>query len=263
MVEVSLTSKKPRDHLIIPDRQVAPGCNNAVDQAIGNYIAKHKPEVIINLGDHADMPSLSSYDVGTKSFEGRRYKEDIWASINAHNIMFNPIDERNKKRKQQYNPLKIITLGNHENRIKRVVENDPKLYGMLCTQDLKYDRFYDHVMPFLDKIEVDGVTYVHYAFKKIPSRAIAGEMISRTILNHEMTSITVGHTPEFHYYEKHRGDGKKIQCMVAGACFDHYESYAAQRNNQYWRGIIHKRDVKDGVYDFERISLDRLMRDYL
>lgn len=270
-----------RDHLFLPDRQVKPGCSNEVDVAIGNYIVKHRPEVIINIGDHADMESLSSYDVGKASAEGKRYAKDVEASINAHEIMFKPLWElqrqqiagpadrlshlvqRHAKPVDFYDPETHICYGNHENRILRAIDDDPRLGGWMGLEDLQFSRFYKHVHPFLEKFIVDGVTYVHYSFKKIPSKAIGGEMIARSILNHEMTSISVGHCPEFAYYEKWRGDGKKIQCLVAGACFDHTEPYAGERNKQYWRGIVHKRGVKDGVYDFEKISIEKLLREYL
>jgi len=39
----------------------------------GQYAVDKKPDVIVHIGDHWDMPSLSHYDKGTKSFEGRRY----------------------------------------------------------------------------------------------------------------------------------------------------------------------------------------------
>lgn len=256
-----------RDHLLLPDRQVTPTSKNLVDTAIGNYIVKWRPKVIVNIGDHADMGSLSSYDVGKASAEGKRYLADIEASINAHEIMFLPLwtlqKEQRKNKQKVYDPETHIFYGNHENRIVHAIENDPKLGGWMSLEDLQYKRFYQHVHPFLKKHVIDGVTYVHYAFKKVPAKAMGGEMLARNILNHEMTSVTVGHTPEFQYYEKWRGDGKKIQCMVAGACFDHYEPYAGPRNEQYWRGIVHKYEVKDGTYDFERISLERLLRDYV
>lgn len=264
---LTLLSPKPRDHLFLPDRQVKPGCSNAVDHAIGNYIVRHRPEVIINIGDHADMESLSSYDVGKASAEGKRYEKDIESSIHAHEIMFKPLrdlqEQQRRNGKKIYQPETYICYGNHENRIMRAIDDDPRLGGWMSLEDLQFNRFYDYVHKFLEKFIVDGVTYVHYSFKKIPSKATGGEMIARTILNHEMTSISVGHTPEFAYYEKYRGDGKKIQCLVAGACFEHWEPYAGERNKQYWRGIVHKYDVKDGVYDFEKISIEKLLRDYL
>ncbi len=261
-----LTSPTPRSHLIIPDRQVNPRSTHRVDTAIGNYILTHKPDVIINIGDHADMESLSTYDIGKKSFEGRRYSLDIDASTKAHEAMWRPVAEHNeqcRRNKQKvYNPLKVITIGNHENRINRAIENDPKLEGLISIADLQYDRWYDHVMPFLEPAVVDGVCYVHFAYKKMPHQAIGGKNQARAILDEYKMSTTVGHTPEFHYAEAYTGDDRRIQCIVAGACFSHHEEYAGPRNRRYWRGIVHKRNVKNGNYDFEIISLDRLLSEY-
>lgn len=228
------------------------------------------------------MESLSSYDVGKASAEGKRYAKDVEASINAHEIMFAPLRELQKTQVlgcadrwahlvgegsfvpgEYYDPETHICYGNHENRIMRAIDDDPRLGGWMGLEDLQYSRFYKHVHPFLEKFIVDGITYTHYSWKKMPSKSIGGEMIARTILNHEMTSISVGHTLEFAFYEKYRGDGKKIQALVAGSCFDHDEPYAGGRNLHYWRGIVHKRNVRDGVYDFERISVETLKKDYL
>ena len=59
-------------HLVIPDTQIKPDCPIDHMYWAGRYACAMKPDVIIHLGDHWDMPSLSSYDVGKKSFEGRR-----------------------------------------------------------------------------------------------------------------------------------------------------------------------------------------------
>ena len=257
----------PRDHLIIPDRQANPRSTNKVDIAIGNYIIKHKPDVIINIGDHADMESLSTYDVGKKSFEGRRYSHDIDASTKAHEAMWRNVEEYNKRMREtkhtQYKPLTVITIGNHENRINRAIENDAKLDGLIGLGDLMYEKWYNIVAPFLEPVVVDGICYVHYAFKKLPHQSIGGKHQARSILDTYMMSTTVGHTPEFHYAEAYTGDNRRVQCIVAGACFDHDEPYAGERNKRYWRGIVHKRNVKDGNYDFEMIGLDRLFKEYL
>ncbi len=47
--------------------------------------------MVINGGDFADMPSLSSYDIGKKTFEGRRYKADIEAAHSAMEALLAPI----------------------------------------------------------------------------------------------------------------------------------------------------------------------------
>ena len=66
-------------HLVIPDCQVKPGISVKYLENIGKYIVEKLPDVIVCIGDFADMPSLSSYDIGKKSFEGRTYKADIKA----------------------------------------------------------------------------------------------------------------------------------------------------------------------------------------
>jgi hypothetical protein len=45
-------------HLIIPDCQIKPGHDYNYLRAIGNYIVKKRPDVIVNIGDFAEMTSL-------------------------------------------------------------------------------------------------------------------------------------------------------------------------------------------------------------
>jgi hypothetical protein len=127
-------------HLVIPDVQVKPGHDTAFLTRIGQYAVDKKPDVLVCIGDFADMPSLSSYDVGKKSFEGRRYRADIEATRLAMEALVQPIVEYNERAKKQhrerYSPRMVLTLGNHEDRITRVVESDPKLDGTISLADL-------------------------------------------------------------------------------------------------------------------------------
>jgi len=59
--------------VVIPDTQVKPGIDYTYLSFIGKYLVDKKPDIVVHLGDHWDMPSLSSYDIGKKTFEGRRY----------------------------------------------------------------------------------------------------------------------------------------------------------------------------------------------
>ena len=52
--------------LIIPDAHAAPGYDNERFTAVGQYLMRERPEHVVCLGDWADLPSLSSYDRGTK-----------------------------------------------------------------------------------------------------------------------------------------------------------------------------------------------------
>jgi hypothetical protein len=59
-------------HLVIPDQHAHPDFHNKRADWLGQLIKELRPDVVINIGDAADMPSLSSYDKGTKGFQGRK-----------------------------------------------------------------------------------------------------------------------------------------------------------------------------------------------
>ena len=98
-------------HLVIGDPHCTPKASNDRFLWAGKFARDLKPDTIICMGDFASMDSLSSYDKGKKSFEGRRYKKDI---DHAHDAL----DKFNKGLEGR-RPRKIMLLGNHEERIDR------------------------------------------------------------------------------------------------------------------------------------------------
>src|SRR6056300_384277 len=117
-------------HLIIPDTQIKPNQSYDHMRWAARYAVATKPDVIVHIGDHWDLPSLSSYDVGKKSFEGRQYTADIKTGNKAMAKFMKPIvaeQNRLKRNKwKQWNPRLVFTLGNHEHRIERASEDDRK-----------------------------------------------------------------------------------------------------------------------------------------
>ena len=87
-----------RTHFIIPDTQAKTGVPTAHLEWCGAYIVDRKPDVVVHLGDHFDGPSLSSYDVGKKSFEGRRYLADVDAANEAFDLLCAPLEQHNRTR---------------------------------------------------------------------------------------------------------------------------------------------------------------------
>lgn len=256
------------DHLIIPDVQMKDDVPTKHLTHIGEYLAHKQPEVIVCLGDFADMPSLSSYDQGTKGFEGRRYKKDIDSTKVAMELLLKPINDMNTRRKRgkkaAYKPRMIMVLGNHENRINRAVNSDSILEGTISTDDLCYGEAGWEVHPFLETVEVDGVTYSHFfprgnngrvmqSTRGAPSAAAQGQR--------EMRSCTSGHLQGIDFNVRQLGD-RRLYNIIAGSCYLHDEDYLSPQGTEYWRGIIHKFDVRKGQYDPLFLSLDYLERRY-
>ena len=250
-------------HLIIPDTQVKPGVDLNYLAWVGKYIVEKKPDVVVQIGDFADMPSLSSYDTGKKSFEGRRYKDDIEVVIKAMRILLKPLKDYNakqtKKKKKQYKPRMVLTLGNHEQRINRATENDPKLYGTLSIDDLRYAEAGWEVFDFLDIVVINGVVYTHYLTSGVMGRPIgtASAIVSKT---HQ--SCVVGHQQGRQVAYGKRADGTNITCIIAGSCYLHDEEYMGSQGNDHWRGLVMLHEVNDGQFDEMFVSLDYLRQKY-
>ena len=184
-------------HLVIPDTQVKPNSPTDHLRWAGLYAAEKKPDVIVHIGDHFDMPSLSSWDVGKKSFEGRRYKDDIEAGIHAMEVFLQPIRDEQQRLKvnkhKQWRPRMVFTLGNHENRIERAIESDPKLDGLIGYKDLQLEEMGWEVYDFLDVVVIDQIAYAHYFTSGILGRPVSS---ARNMLSKKMMSCIWGHVQE-------------------------------------------------------------------
>ena len=253
-------------HLVIPDSHAHPEYNNNRFLWLGRLIMDIKPDVIINIGDMADMPSLCSYDVGKVSFEGRRYTKDIQANIDANTKLFQAQSEYNSNQRRNkrslYKPRKVLLYGNHEHRIVKATENDSKLQGVIGLKDLKNENFDWETHDFLDVVNIDGVYYSHFFTSGVMGRPVSGEHPAHSLLTKKFSSCTQGHVHTRDFCERTMPNGQKIQALVAGCYFDYNSEFAGIVNDMYWRGIVIKRNVKNGTYDHEWVSMDTIKNEY-
>lgn len=249
-------------HFVLPDVQAKPGNNFKFLTAIGNYIVEKKPDVIINIGDFADLPSLSSYDRGLKSFEGRNYSDDVWAAREAMDALLTPMfkyNDRAKKNKDKlYKPRMVLTLGNHENRINRVINEDRKLEGLISTDDMPYQDW--EVKPFLEVETINGVAYSHYFTSGPMGRPIT---TAQALLTKKHMSCFAGHQQGRMIAYARRADGKEMTAIICGSCYEHDEEYMDKQSNQVWKGCYMLHEVNDGAFDEMAVSLRYLKENYL
>ena len=250
-------------HLVIPDTQVKP--NQPVEHLrwAGLYAAEKKPDVIIHIGDHWDMPSLSNWDVGKRSFEGRRYKDDIKAGLDAMEVFLEPIRAEQKRlisnKKKQWNPRLVFTIGNHEQRIERAIEADAKLEGLIGYDDLKLNELGFEVYDFLEVAIINGIAYSHYFTSGIMGRPVSS---ARNMLSKKMMSCVMGHVQDKDIAFARRADGKNILGLFAGIFYQHDEDYLTAQTNGSWRGIWMLNEVNDGSCEEMPITLGYLRNRY-
>lgn len=258
-------------HLIIPDTQCKPGVPLEHLLWAGDYIVDKKPDVIVHLGDHWDMQSLSHYDRGTKAAEGRRYPGDIAAGNMGMDLLMRPIYEYNERQRETarrdhkrpvlYSPRLIFCIGNHEERIMRHVNAHPNLAGKLGYHDFNLKEHGWEVHDFLHIAEVDGINYAHYFPNPNTGKPWGGAPLLR--LKNIGFSFTMGHQQGKNSAERYLQDGEAQRALICGSFYQHDEDYKGPQGNYHWRGLVVKNEVMDGNYDLMEVSLSYLRKRYL
>lgn len=252
-----------RKHLVIPDTQIRPGVPIDHISWIAKYAVDKKPDVIIQIGDWADMPSLSAYDVGTLKAEGRRIKADLAAANDALEVFMAPIKaeimRRRTKHLKRWEPQLEFCEGNHENRILRAVNLDPKIEDLIHPADLKFKEHGFNVTPFLQVRVIDGVAYSHYFASGVMGKPIT---TARALLNKQHMSCFAGHQQGRDIAYAKRADGRKMTAIICGSCYQHDEDYLNAQTNQHWRGVYMLHEVEDGSFDEMPVSLNFLKERY-
>lgn len=250
-------------HLVIPDTQIKPGVPTDHLVWAARYAADKKLDTIVILGDWFDFPSLSSYDKGKLASHGRAVAKDIKAGNDAL-ALFDATLKKHSKR--GYNPRKVVTLGNHEERMFRHVQANPELDGFLTEDLMHFSRYGWKVSPFLKPVVVDGVTYMHFCPLNAQGRVSASKYGAPSALaqaRRMMTSTVCGHRQGLDTAIVHT-PSRTIRGIIAGSFYQHQEDYLTACGDNYWRGCLVLNDVrtKTGEFDIMELSLDYLRRKY-
>jgi hypothetical protein len=239
---------------VIPDTQCKPGVPVEHLKHIGRYIAEKRPEIVVHLGDHADLPSLSSFDKrGSKEFEGRRYINDIAAAKRGMEALLEPIAKA-----KGYNPRLVLCYGNHENRINRAANDQAELDGLISLADLQYEKFGWETHAFLKPVVISGVVFCHYLVSGVMGRPIQS---AAALLSKRHMSAVVGHQQGLQIATSVRADGALLTGVIAGSAYTHKENYLGPQGNNHYRGILFLNDVqRNGQFELMPLTLKYLKR---
>ena len=249
-----------KKHAFIPDTQVKPGVPTNHLIAAGNYIADKKPDVIIHIGDHWDMPSLSSYDQrGSDGWENKDVKEDFESGCDAMADFLRPM-----KGKRNYKPRMIFTMGNHEDRVRRAREDghNRRFKKFLSDDNFRLREFGWQAVPFQKIAQVDGIMYSHFFINpdSAMSRPFGFNTKIDTMVQKLGGSFSMGHQQTHKLGTTYTATGQRRRGLVSGAFYQHEEDYLGpQKNKQHWRGIVFKHEVHRGDYEVMELSLDYLL----
>lgn len=245
----------PNTAVILPDLQVKPEGDTRHLEWFGQWMRDRYDGVpnvdLIQVGDWADMESLSSYDrKGGRAMEGRRYTKDV----DAHNASMELLEgylPRSLRRK-------VKLRGNHEARILRVVEHDAQMEGLVGYHHLN-DADWE-VVDFREIIVIEGVAYSHY-FENGMGRPYTGAIETR--LKNIGHSFTQGHQQGILLGNRHiPALARHHWGLVAGSFYLHREPYMGPQRDSHWNGIVVCNNVRDGEWDPMVVRMEYLCERY-
>ena len=209
------------------------------------------------------MPSLSSYDVGKASFEGKRLIKDLKAGWAAQDLIMGPIRARKKRL-----PLFVSLEGNHEYRLTKAVSTKSTLLeGIVDYRSFGWNKIGWQYVPYLgdtpDTIVIDGINYSHFVPTQGTSRAKAGLNLAHHLVTTCMVTTVVGHSHNLDMSRRVGADGVARWGVVAGCFLDKSSpsfKYAGTGVKDWWSGVVILHNVSNGTFsDIELISMETLL----
>jgi hypothetical protein len=253
-----------KTYLIVPDQHAHPDHGNERADWIGKFIKDLRPDVVVNMGDAADMASMSAYDKGKASFMARNYELDILSHLDFQDRMWAPLRRAKKKL-----PYRVVLEGNHEHRVKRAIDLAPELAGDrfgISMSDFDFKSYYHEFIEYNGQTpgvwESDGISFAHYFVSGVMGRPIGGEHHAYSLITKNFTSCVAAHSHTVDWSVRTDTQGKKIMGLVAGVYQDYDSVWAGHVNDLWWRGCVVLRDVDSGTYNPEFISIETLKDTY-
>ncbi len=232
---------------VIPDTQCKPGVRLEHLYWAGRYLAERRCDVIVHLGDHWDMVSLNQYEKGLKKAEGRTYAADIKAGNEGMRLFWKGYGRRGKTKFH-------FLMGNHEERILRAIQQDPKMHNTIGYKDLDLKGWEVH--DFLRVVTIAGIEFSHYFVSGAKNGAVSS---AAALLRERQTSCVQGHN-QVYQIAMHPRTGNRA--IFAGAFYQHYEEFMGPQGNDHRRHLLVLHEAARRRFDLMEVSMDYLKNKY-
>lgn len=248
-------------YILLPDQHAVSYWNNDRADWAAKLINDIRPDVVINMGDAIDLESLSSYDKGKRSFQGKSYKKDLDAHLDFQERLWGPVKATKKKL-----PHRVFLEGNHENRIERALDLSPELAGTIGFENFLFDKYYDEVVRYDGGLpgiyQRDGILFAHFFPTGVSGRPIGGERPAHMLLAKNGMSTIAAHSHTLDFATRRTVGDKHLNALVVG-CYQDYINPWAGAIGKFWQaGIPILRNVHEGNFDFQWVSIEALKKEY-
>ena len=199
---------------------------------LARLVNHEKPDYLIDGGDSNDFHSLCSHE-RNETQKGKlkpSIEKDLVYAAKAMELINDVLN---------CNPIKHITLGNHEARIFTYEDKNPEVYGMI--RGHYFDILDKHGWSYDDYGEyftLGGVDFTHCPFNT-NGKPIGGENVAKQAATNSIADVVFGHTHQMTIVTSHKyGNARSVTAYNLG-CYmpDGYiPSYAQNTRKQFWYG---------------------------
>lgn len=247
---------------MLPDTQVRPGVPTEHFDWIGRYIDEKRPDVIVHLGDHWDMPSLSRHSEGKHELDQTDVDADVEAGNTALLSLHKAMSGTKYRGIKRYAPRKVMLRGNHEDRIRRFLEQTSHARFKTVVSEKKFNDKALGWQPveYLKPIEIGGIWFSHYFYNQLSGKPYGGTAANK--LRNIGFSFVMGHVQGLDMATRSLANGQTQWGIAAGSCYLHTEDYKGPQANDHWRGLVMLHEVEQGNCNPMVVSLDYLRKRY-
>ena len=259
-----MSSTYAKTLLLIPDSHSRPGDPHTRFKKLHTYLSGrlNRPlDKVVHIGDLWDFESLCHHDSHLPEWNDRSLSMDIEAGADG-------LDHILSIAKTFDVPDKDIHFlaGNHEERYNKWMQSDNRLRTSPFPATMK--GLVSYLRPklnlkfhaFLKPAIIYGTVFQHYFTSGLMGRPQGGEHHANNLLRSQHTSCVCGHSHLLSTSTRTKGDGAKINALVAGAFIEPGDtfSYAGPAQKLWWSGAHLLHFYRPGEFDIESISIERL-----
>lgn len=226
--------------------------------AMGRYAANHSVDHIVQIGDFTSMDSMSSHEPNwtIKGQSKPSFKDEVASFSDALAAFDEGLGG--------YQTTKHVTLGNHEDRIARFVNNNPEL------AEFVYEKIYELLgdfgwsySPFGEFYFIGDVGFTHVPLNQM-GKPYGGAHSENAIARDSLHDIVYGHTHK-RVAKTFPKIGHDLITVVNLGCAlpeGHIEDYA-KHSVTGWSYGVYDLTIRDGkIKEHSWIPMDTLLRDY-
>lgn len=257
--------------LVLPDSHDLPGLSKKRYEVAGRAIVDIKPDAVVQIGDFMSLDSISFHNHGRPLVqENMRLVDDLTSGVEAYKALMAPLKEYNAGAKEahrkRYSPDLYWLNGNHEDRVRRFIETQPVLAGLIDGEDLVgagKDGW--KVVQYKDYIVIDGTSFTHCVLNPKTGNPLSGQYVCARAAQSSQHTVVFGHTHMRNVMAFTRNDpasptgGHRVEGITVGCWLDHWPDYMVHnsRNCDWWEGLTVLHHYDYGKVDAEFISKER------